>query len=182
MRRSCFLLLGILVAPLIVSVGTAQATPSQGKPFAYHVNMAKNGWATSSLPWLREWNIGPSMPIGWWPTSPYYADRGLAPPPDPPGFPFPPAEYWTDDERFCCHQDWNMTCAMYSGYFRYQVWIYWSDNPSVNPTARNIGGEFTFSEGTGDFADMSASGKAWVGHWAGPPIQHHVGMVTNPPE
>ena len=73
-----------------------------------------------------------------------------------------------------------MECAILSGYFRYQVWIYWTQDPSVDPTARNLGGTFTFSEGTVDFAGMSASGKAWVGHW-GSPIQHHVGVITGSP-
>lgn len=160
MKKSSFLVLSVLVFSLAVSVGSVQAKP-MGKPFVYQVNMAKTGWATSSLPWLREWNAGP---IGWWGGGP----------------PFPAEEDWMNNVYYC-HGDWNMSCATHSGNFRYQWWIYWSDNPNENPTARNLGGEFTFSEGTGDFTGMSASGKAWVASIRSP-IQHHIGTISGAPE
>lgn len=164
-------MLSVLAVSLIVSVGSVQAK-SDGKLFTYNVNSgwvtpSLAGFGTSSLPWLRGHNV---CPICWWPDIPF--DHTFV------------EEDWTDG-IFYCHGDWCMECTLegYEGTFRYEWWVYWSDNPHENPKARNLGGEFTFSEGTGDLAGMYAYGITWVGHGGAhpSPIQHHIGIITGAP-
>jgi hypothetical protein len=166
MRRSLSLaLLIILAISLFLSLGFVQSASARKpiwKPFYFIVDIT-TGEAESSLWWLEGYNV---YPIYWWG--------------DPERSPFPPEEYWggPEDGFFVCHGDWCMGCVVYDGNFRYQWWIYWTDDPYINPYAQCAGGYFTFSEGSGDFAGMEAYGIARV-KW---PYQYHFGLIYGEPE
>lgn len=181
-RLGLILPLGVLTISLLLSLGPVHrvSANSSCKPtyFSFSVYMypshgGQPGYTESNLEWLQEWNL---YAISWCPDSPYYYEgRG----------PFPPEEYKIG-RIYVCHGDWIAYSEVYDDTFRYRWWIFWkSEEAAAQPGAKSLGGYFIFSDGTGDFENMWAYGKAWVEMLPGQyyPIgcQYHEGFIFGGP-